>query len=254
MSVSLIVNNDQKHISGEIKIQKNNGKVNVIESATSQFITNRIKDYSLNSLEEIKECIESVLAGMCFTSRFIGKDMFTGEVYNENDKDLISIYLNGIQAIYDIPGGIIIYHKDNQYLFDCLVIEFMFQDNIIPFCYTNISEDKIYQVKRSDGSVQNCSIKNNGGLVIHEDKVRISTYFYEDTTLEMLPGYSGDLVKGVNVNDFVKLNNIELSLNLPYFTKEQIDGSSDLQKQLFNYYNSKLDKLTEKINLIIKNT
>ena len=254
MSVSLNVCDNQKHISGEIKIEKNNGKVKVIESPTSQLITNRFTEYPRSTLKEITDSIESVLAGLCFTSRFVGKDMFTGEFYNEYDNDLLNEYLYGIQALYDIPAGLIVYHKDNQYLFDCLVIELMFSENVIPFCYTNISEDKIYKVKRSDGSIQKSTIKNNGGLVIHEDKVRLSNYFCSEPTLEMLPGYTGDLVKGINVNDFVKLNNIELKLNLPYFTKEQIDSSTELKKQLFNYYNSKLDKVIEKFNLIIKNT
>ena len=45
----------------------------------------------------------------------------------------------------------------------------MIQDKIIPFTYTNISDEKVYKVKRSNGDVRDSVLINNGAVTTNSN-------------------------------------------------------------------------------------
>ena len=250
MSASLYVSDESKHLGGQIIVQKTDGKVTVSESNISKMLTGKVEPVGpKDTLEGLIESIEDVVAQMCFTSRFIGVDMFTKEKYPENSEDLVSNYMDGIQSIYEIPAGLVIYHKSNEHLYTCSVIELMIQDKIIPFTYTNICEEKIYKVRRSNGEIQDCVLINNGAITTNSgnNELYILNSFcdYEDyeAGVEIHPGCYSSLRKSVRISEFQKINSFKIEIKLPYFSEKDILEATPLNKELFYYYNKKLKEI-----------
>ena len=157
---------------------------------------------------------------------------------------MVNLRSDLIQDKYDVPAGIVMYHKLNELLFECTNIEFMIQENIISFKYTNI-KNKIYLVKRADGSIQNTCIIPNGGIYIKNDSLRINNNFSSDSNDSLNPGVLNDLQKSVKLSEFLDVNNIKLEVTLPYFTKSVIESHEDHIKEVLRYYNNKLDDFSK---------
>ena len=254
MSASLYVSDNSKHLGGEIKVEKTNGKVTVSESNISKMITGKVETPEHHgSLEALIESVEDVVSQMCFTSRYIGQDMFTKQKYAEDSDELISKYMDGIHAIYDHPAGLVLYHESNWHLYNCSVIELMLQDKIIPFTYTNICHEKVYKVKRSDGSIQDSVLINNGAITTnsknHELYILNSFCEYEDYEegMEVHPGCYSSLRKSVKLREFQEINSFQTEIKLPYFSEKDISEATPLNKELFYYYNKKLNEFENKL-------
>lgn len=244
----LIVAAKDINVSGMIKINKtNNDKIVVSESAISEKITCKQKsEIVFNSKEQIIDKIDTVYYGLCFTSLFIGVDMFDNKHYDENDDNFKTVYIPGINSVYEKPAGVVCYHSDNEWLFKCLVIECICNDQIVPLTYTNIDENKLYSVVRSDGTIQKCSLGSNKSLSINQDKIVIVNYFNKNIDEKVIPGLYTELCKGVDIKKFNSANNIILKINLPYFNDDELNTEDNITKDTMIHYNEKL-KNTEKI-------
>ena len=253
MSSSLIVESD--NIVGKIILEKHGNDVIVGESNISKIIANRDNDIiTFTNSQEILNKIKEVIICVGFTSRYVGKDMYDNKLYDYRIDDFIQKYIYGIQDKYDIPAGIVMFHKSNQLLFDCTNIEFMLQENKISLKYTNI-ENKVYLVKRSDGSIQDTCIISNGSIYIKDDTLRINNNFSSEPREKLNSGVLNDLQKSVHVTEFCEVNNIKLEIKLPYFKKSIIDLQEEHIREVLRYYNEKLSKfskfLTEKFDDLI---
>jgi hypothetical protein len=238
MSASLIVESD--YLVGKIKLEKQDGKVIVGESNISKVITNRDNDVIIfNNSQEVISKIKETLICVGFTSRYVGKDMYDNKLYDYRDDDFKEIYIYGIQDKYDIPAGVVMFYKSNQLLFDCTNIEFMINEKIISFKYTNI-KNKIYLVKRSDGSLQDTCIIHNGGLYLKNDSLRITHNFSSEPEEKLNPGVLNDYQKSVHVTEFCDVNDIKIEVKLPYFSDSVIDLEEEHMKEVLIYYNTKL--------------
>ena len=248
-NTSIIVSSD--HLCGEIKLQKKDNKINVFKSSISKIITNNYDSPKIfNSLDEIIETIKSVIDSMCFSSRFIGFDMYTNKKYDDNE--ILSRYIYGIGNLYSIPHGIVLYHESNELLFCCTNIEFMLSENIIPYKYTNLDISKIYKVERSNGDIQDTVLLQNGGLVLYETenekKIKLINIFSNNKEDKIDPIFSPELNKMVLLDKFLKLNNIEkFNINIPKLSKELKTEYESPYSELVEYYNNKLDEFTEKV-------
>ena len=91
------------HFSGEIKVKKDkNNEIHVVESNLSKIISGRQNYIVLDSKSNILSKIKSVIFSMCFTSRYMGTDMYDNKVYEYDDEDFKTEYLWGIQNMYNI--------------------------------------------------------------------------------------------------------------------------------------------------------
>ena len=185
---------------------------------------------------------------MCFTSRYMGMDMYTNKKYDEKSKDFLNKYIYGIGTIYSVPAGIVMFHKSSELLFQCTNIEFMLTEKIIPFKYTNI-EQQIYLVKRSNGDIQNACIINNGGVFFKKDTLYISNNFSSDKHEILHPKALNEYQKALPLKDFLELNNFKLEITLPYFDNSTINSQSNILQEVLNYYNDKLKDFQSKIKL-----
>lgn len=245
-NLSLLVSDN--HLSGEIKLQKENGSINVIESNISKIISNKLNtEKHFNNYQEIINSINDVIASMCFTSRFIDLDMFTNKKYDNN---ILSRYIYGIQNMYNIPGGIVLYHESNELLFCCTNIQFMLTNNIISFKYTDIDISKIYKVKRTDGSIQDTVLIQNGGLILDETqkKIKLINTFSSNKDEKLNPIFSGGLQKAVSLDNFMETNNLSsIKINIPYISNEIKKDYEKHYCDLIDYYNKELDKFNDKL-------
>lgn len=234
------------NLAGEIILEKNpTDEIIVKQSNISKIIAKRSNDViNFNSYEEIIHQIKSVIFSMCFTSRFMGMDMYDNKIYNEYHLDFKTIYIYGIQNIYDVPAGIVYYHKSNELLFQCTNIEFMITNKIVSFNYTNI-KNKIYLVKRSDGSLQDTCIIPNGGLYLKNDSLRINHNFSSEPSEKLNPGVLNDYQKSVHVTEFCEINDIKIDVKLPYFNESVIDSQEPYMKEVLIYYNTKLSRFSK---------
>ena len=238
MSSSLIVSTD--NLVGQIKLEKHGDKVIVGESNISKVIANRDNDViTFSSSETVINKIKEVLICVGFTSRYIDKDMYDNKLYNYRDDDFKQEYIYGIQDKYDIPAGIVMYHASNELLFQCTNIEFMITNKIVSFKYTNI-KNKIYLVKRSDGSLQDTCIISNGGLYLKNDSLRINHNFSSDPQEKLNTGVLNDYQKSVHVTEFCEINDIKIDIKLPYFNDSILELQEPYMKEVLTYYNTKL--------------
>lgn len=246
----------QNNLAGEIILEKkNNNKIMVGHSNISNIIANRPNEIiNFTSYKQIIEQIQGVIFNMCFTSRFLGMDMYDHKIYNNYDKDFKQAYIYGIQNLYDVPAGIVFYHYSNELLFQCTNIEFMITEFIIPFKFTNISTKKIYVVKRSSGHIQDTCLLKNGGIFLKNDILRITNNFSSSKDEKLNPEILNDFQKAVYLDDFLQLNDLKLEINLPYFSKTMINNEIPMIQDLLNHYNEKLKDFSNKLDkYIIKN-
>jgi hypothetical protein len=238
MSASLIVSTD--NLVGQIKLEKHGAKVIVGESNISKVIANRDNDVIMfSSSDEVLDKLKEVLMCVGFTSRYVGKDMYDNKIYDYRDEAFKQAYIYGIQDKYDVPAGIVMYHVSNEILFQCTNIEFMITNKIISFKYTNI-KNKIYLVKRSDGSLQDTCIIPNGGLYLKNDSLRINHNFSSEPREKLNPGVLNDYQKSVHVIEFCEVNDIKIDIKLPYFNDSVIESQEEHMREVLTYYNTKL--------------
>jgi len=243
----------QNNLAGKINLEKKpNNKIIVAHSNISNIITKSPNDViNFYSYEEIIEKIQSIISSMCFTSRYVGMDMYDNKIYNNYDTDFKQIYIYGIQNVYDVPAGDVFYHTSNELLFQCTNIEFMITQFIIPFKFTNISTKKIYLVKRSSGDIQDTCLLENGGIFLKDDILRITNNFSSSKYDKLNPGVLNDFQKAVFLDNFLKLNELKLEINLPYFSKNVINNESPIIQDLLFHYNEKLKDLSKKLDKYI---
>jgi hypothetical protein len=243
MSSSLIVETD--NIAGKIILEKHGNDVIVAESNISKIIANRDNDIiTFTNSQDILYKIKEVLICVGFTSRYVGKDMYDNKLYDYRDDAFNENYIYGIQDKYDIPAGIVMFHESNKLLFDCTNIEFMIQEKIISFKYTNI-KNKIYLVKRSDESIQDTCIIWNGGIYLKNDILRINNNFSSEPREKLNPGVLNDFQKSVHLSEFCEVNDIKLEVKLPYFNQSVIDLEEEHIKEVLRYYNIKLSHFSK---------
>jgi len=241
------------YLAGEIIVEKDkHNNIQVAESNISKIISGRRNTLVLDSCQKIINQIKSVLIGMCFTSRFMGTDMYDNIIYND-DPELKSEYLYGIQNRYNIPAGIILYHIKNKVLFDCTNIEFMINESIISFKFTDLDIKKKYIVKRSNGDIQDCILIFNGGVFIKDERLKIINTFNTNKDDDLMSPYLGDLQKGIDLIDFLNLNNLIITINLPFFDTKIIDTCDSVMRGVLIYYNDKLLDFKQKIEKDIIN-
>jgi hypothetical protein len=243
----------QNNLVGEIILEKKpNNKIMVGHSNISNIIAQRPNEVIMfSSYEEIIEKIQSIIFSMCFTSRYVGMDMYDNKKYNEYDTDFNTIYIYGIQNIYDVPAGIVYYHKSNELLFQCTNIEFMISNWIIPFKFTNIKVKQIYLVKRANGEIQDTCIFTNGGIFLKDGIVRLINNFSSNKNDKLNPAILNDFQKAVYLDKFLELNDLKLEINLPFFSENDINKEIPIIQDLLNYYNTKLNEFSSKLDKYI---
>ena len=246
----------QNNLAGKIILEKKpNNEIMVGHSNISNIIADRTYEViNFTSYNEIIEKIQNIIFSMCFTSRYVGMDMYDNKIYNNYDKDFKQIYIYGIQNIYDVPAGVIFYNKSNELLFQCTNIEFMMSEFIIPFNFTNISTKKTYSVKRSSGDIQDTCLLKNGGIFLKDKKLRIINNFSSNKDEKLNPNILNDFQKTVYLDCFLELNDLKLEINLPYFSEKIINKEIPIMRGLLYHYNTKLKDFSCKLDkYIIKN-
>jgi hypothetical protein len=222
---------------------------------------NSVKNQVPKTKDEIIENINYLfkLIGL-FSSKVIGKDQFDGIIYNEHDKSLLceQILSSNTISIYS-PYNSIVFHSKNKWKMNCLNLKFNISNNII---YDH-NFPKIFNIKRSDGSIQKALIKDNDGLIIRKENIIYLRANYNsnpnadisDITILL------DLYKDIPIQEILELNEIkELTFNFYNFTADEISNSNVIEAEVKTYYNNlqniwitkKIKPITDSLKNIIE--
>ena len=117
------------------------------------------KPTQLNLKNDIIENLETLVfkIGM-FSSRLYNYDDFDNVPYSKDDIISKKIVMSELVGYYT-PYDLVIYHKDNEWKYDVLNVEFELSKNIIPIINTNFP--RILEIPRSNGTVQKALIPLN---------------------------------------------------------------------------------------------
>jgi hypothetical protein len=217
--------------------------------------------YNINTIPQIdkKSIIEKInnlfeLVGL-FSSKIIGKDQFDEIIYSENDNQLLcsSIKSANTIGIY-CPYDLIIHHEKNNWKMNCLNIKFNISYNII----FNHDFPNIFNIKRSNGTIQKAIKIDNDGLIIRKNSIYLRTHFNNNPNTEINESlYTLELYKDIPIQDIIKINKNIKNLNFIFeqFSEKDIIDSDNIRSEVMKYYNNLLktwiqEKLKECINLL----
>ena len=210
----------------------------------------------LNTVDDVISQIEYVTMKTHFSSKYAGVDEFTGKYYkehdffNEDDDDnfqLKSMLIPGCNTFVTFPRGSVLYHSDNQILFDFACIQYYIDNCAIPISLTNLDDTILYRINRSDGTQHNSIIKGNYSLRISKTRGKpiIEQHFMNDKTDPLSNNKTTNVYKAVMIDEFFETNNIKLfTIKLPYINIENYTKtilSLELTEKLINFYNNHID-------------
>ena len=229
---------------------------NEIHTATSNITDNLLKlereRPEFNNLERILDQIYYVIMKTNFTSKFADMDEFSEIIYNENNENIVGKRIRGCDSIVRLPAGTVLFHNKNQILFDCLEIQYYIDHKIFPLSMTNLDNQILYDIHRSDGSIHKSIIDKQHSIRYSPSKEDfiIGQHFNTDKSDPEIGSYP-DLIKHVYLNMFATNNNINtININIPYlnpskYNLDECDISNELLEELINHYNNEIDKYIE---------
>jgi hypothetical protein len=220
---------------------------------------NTTKSHDLKSfINNIKNAIDY----SSYSHKFIGQDNITNDFFSEND--MTGSYLNGSEYKYPFPRGFIQYNKKHQFMMECCNIQYMISNKIIP--YKLITINKIFNIKRTIGSIQTSTISNNNCMKLSKNKnnnsfdIKMFVLFYTNGKEQDINNLGGDSEKCITLNDIFSINTDikNITITFKYIDKSQIDlmeNLSQTQKVIYyngiHHYNNKLTEYIEFIKEVI---
>jgi hypothetical protein len=211
--------------------------------------------YNLESLQDILDSIQMVINRVAFSSKYVGTDEFTNHPYD--DDKIISSIIKGCYTFLIRPAGIVLYHENNQILFDCLQIQYMIDKKSIPNIYTSLDLSNMYKIGRSDGSQHNSIFLKTESLRYsksQENSLVVTLHFYMDKSDPITSDYGfiePEYYKGLGFAYFLELNKIkQFIVKIPYINLDNYDEliiERELAETLAKYYNNKIDEYMQSI-------
>ena len=268
------------HIVGGIRtIDDGSGTIKVVSTPSArQFGNTEVISEEPVSKDSLIEKIEGKVSIMGFTaSKFVGVDEFDGLKYGEEETKLISRNIKfGAFVGIVIPYNTLIYHTDNQWLFDCVQMRFCHRYNLIPRTHHNLPS--VLNIPRSDGSVQTGILLEDEALVVRksqsrgdtQERVYVIAHFSLTNTEETEPTLCTHN-KCIAIEEILEHNpelcDTGIEFTIPQFSEEEINKEyerHDLQmkKDVMTYYNQlyviwkeemllpSIQKINEKKNVI----
>jgi hypothetical protein len=223
----------------------------IVNSALTNCIKGVREKPDLDSISAILNTFDIVTARIVFTSKFSNTDEFSGTLYTGDD-DIVWGQVKGCGNVIRRPGGTIVYHKKNQLLFDCACLHYCMNTNLLPVCYTDISDDLLYKIARTDGTVHKCIVDKTHSIRIIEGMYVIGLIFNQDKSDPAIRGNT-DLIKHVTLPEFMALNEIEkIKITIPHIDEamyklDECDVDKPLALMLIDYFNRNIDIYMQKI-------
>lgn len=233
-------------------------KMNIITS--NPYTASRLLGIKENpeyrTLSGLLEVFEVVTKRIVYSSKLSNTDEFTGMVYTDDD-EIVWKHVVGCDNLVRFPGGRIVHHRKNTFLFDCAQLYYYISNKLIPICYTSLATDKLYKVKRSDGSIQDSIIKgtqsirpsSSNGYVVCMNFNKDSS----DTDLS-LP----DLTKDIYLDCFMLLNDIShIDIRIPFleasnYDLKTCDTPEPVCLMLIDYFNDQISHYTSRLKETIR--
>ena len=234
-------------------MEHSKSKPTILNSAMTNCILGIREKPDIGSISGILDTFDIVTSRLMFTSKFSNTDEFSGTLYTDED-DIIWRQVKGCGNLFRYPGGMIIYHIKNQLLFDCASLQYYMKNNLLPIHYTDISEDLLYKIARTDGTEHKCIIDNTHSIRMSRERgvYVIGLNFNRDKNDPAIRT-STELIKYVTLPDFMALNEIgKIKFTIPYidetvYNLDECDVNKPLALMLINYFNRHIDIYIQKI-------
>jgi hypothetical protein len=243
------------------------------------------EEMSLNNKEKlvfnvIDNIYGLVSLGMNFSMKVMGHDQLVNRFcYKKDDNDLyknsdiVGSVVCGSYSFTLFPRGMINYHKYNIVLFKLTTIALMLTKGSFPIDYideiSNRLKDegssRIFNIVRTSGEIQTCTVTRRSSIVYKtsskkptskrwtidvnfNDHPKMTPDEIEESEKGIIDGNGGLLNKGVELGEFMSLNDInEITLNI---TKLKLDIINSFMDMDFSQYDSddsdEGDKVMEK--------
>ena len=221
-------------------------------ATSNPYVYNRLSgikenpDY--NTLSGLLEVFDNVTGRIVYTTKLSNTDEFTAIVYTDDD-DIVWRKVVGCENLIRKPGGTIVHHKKNTFLFDCAQLYYYISNKLIPICYTSLATDKLYKVKRSDGSVQNSIVNEMQSMRLSSSKrYVVCMNFNKDSSDPNLN--VTDFTKDVYLDEFMLLNGIShIDIKFPFleasnYDLKMCDTPEDVCLMLIDYFNNHIKQYT----------
>ena len=238
------------NLAGGFIVSQRGNEIHTATSNIADHVLKLEKDRpEFNNLQSILDQIYYIIMKTNFTSKFAYKDEFSEICYSEDNDNVIGKRISGCDSIVRQPAGMVLFHKKNQVLFDCLEIQYLIDNSIFPISMTDLDYEKLYDIHRSDGSIQKSIIDKQQSIRFSKSKddFIIGQNFNSDKTNPVIGGCA-DLIKHIYLSMFANQNNISsINIKIPYLNPEnynldECDISNDLLYELLEYYNNEIDK------------
>ena len=197
----------------------------------------------IETLENFIERINEVLSTICFCSKKIAYDEFVKDYFDEDE--IYSMVINGTGSIYSVPYGTVCLHKSNIFFYDISNLHYIIDNNIIPMSFITFPNNfgESFNIKRSNGDIQNGKFGNNCSLKISNTRGGVYAFikFFDDN-------YKEEMEKHTKFEELLKLNNIntfeikipKISFNDYKFPPKYKYLDESLIKTIIDDYNLKI--------------
>ncbi len=201
--------------------------------------------------ESIIDVIDSRVNMMgLFTSIYIGRDVFDGKNYDEEDNLFGNYFLEGGDIIHGFPHYFFAFHQSNYWIFHCFNIAYRVKHNMIPSLYKGTAFTSHSLVNggnfpRSSGETWQGQILSTAGIRIRISqsrgdetpqfycRVNFSEEFREIN--KDCDNLRLDTFKDVHISDIIKFNpeikELEFKFDLP--SKEKYP---EADQSIINHY------------------
>lgn len=202
-----------------------------------------------------------VYLGMNFSMKMIGYDQLVNRFSYKEDTDLyenpniVGSVVCGSSSFTVFPRGMINYHKYNIVLFKLTTIALMLTKGSFPIDYideiSNRLKDegssRIFNIVRTSGEIQTCTVTRRSSIVYKTSSMKPNSKHWtiylsfndhpkmtpdeiKESEKEIINGNEGLLNKGVELGEFMSLNDInEITLNITKLKLDIINSFMDME-------------------------
>jgi hypothetical protein len=210
--------------------------------------------------------------GMNFSMKIIGFDQlvkrFTKHNFSQSEYDerrITCSFVKGAASFTIYPRGMINYHVYNYPLFNLTTIALMLMNGSFPVEYideiqnriTSSDNSRLFKIKRSNGALQKACVTSKSSIVYKtsnskkywkidvnfDDNSIMSTEEIEKSSNNLIEGGYGLFNKGIELSEFLKMNDIKtITLNI---TKMKLDIINDEDFEVSYQKNSDAESESE---------
>ena len=216
-------------------------------------LSKEAQDY-IDTIDMRSRCVSGMMSSV-----FMGKCYLTGKMYDFEDVGMYQRAVNGTFDAY--PYNTIQFHKDNEWLFDCLQTLFIINNNRLPHSFKGTYHNlpHIVKIQRSNGVILDAiTVDNDLALRIYKSskkndkvpRIYVRVKYFENminiqpSDVYELAEKGGYLYKDISLEDIISMNPqiIKRGLKIKLPKLEINDEMISEEREVKSYINTLYEK------------